>query len=78
MKIVVKHFKEDLYYDIYFGAKRYWKDMGERMIGYCMLSDTLIDHVIRPVEAFQFLDKRKPQRKELAPNPAMDALECGS
>ena len=82
MKVAVRHHKDDLYYDIYFGAKRYWRDMGERMIGYCMLSDTLIDHVIRPIESFEFLDGRieapKQQTNTFVPNPAADALECGS
>ena len=84
MKVAVRHHKDDLYYDIYFGTKRYWRDMGERMIGYCMLSSTLIDHVIRPIESFEFLDgrnqvpKQQPKPQVLIPNPAADALECGS
>ena len=85
MKIMVKHHKNDIYYDIYFGSKRYWRQMGERMFGYCMLSQTLIDHIIRPIESFEFLDKPvqvqkiPPQSNQFIPaNPAADALECGS
>ena len=84
MKIMVKHHKDDIYYDIYFGSKRYWRQMGERMFGYCMLSQTLVDHIIRPIESFEFLDRRvqvpeiTPQTNQFIPNPAADALECGS
>lgn len=85
MKVQLKHHKDDIYYDIYFGSKRYWRQMGERMFGYCMLSQTLVDHIIRPLESFEFLDKRvqvpeiRPQANQFIPsNPAADALECGS
>lgn len=85
MKVQLKHHKDDIYYDIYFGSKRYWRQMGERMFGYCMLSQTLVDHIIRPLESFEFLDKRvqspeiRPQTNQFIPsNPAADALECGS
>ena len=79
MKTIVRHFKDDLYYEVYFGSKRYWRQLGDRMYGYCQLSESLIDHMIRPLESFQFLDKH-PQAKPqvLVPNPAADALECGS
>ena len=84
MKVQLKHHKEDIYYDIYFGSKRYWRQMGERMFGYCMLSKTLVDHIIRPIESFDFIDKRvqvpeiEPPTNQFIPNPAADVLECGS
>ena len=91
MGIQVKYLEDvALYYD----SKNYWQKIGDKMFGYCQLSEMILEHTARPISDFVFLSKEpkvkppveylsedqraKPVGIGLVPNPAYEALMGGS
>ena len=87
MQTMLRHHKNDIYYESYFGNKRYWQQIGDKMYGWDPLSRTTLNHMHKPIKDFHFLNKQKrepgrdviisPANRQIY-NPAAEALECGS
>lgn len=78
--ILVKRIKGNLFYD----SKNHWKEIDGKMYGYCTATDTLFNHISKPVELFRTLPSEVEAKMEpvkevpIVTNPAADLLDCGS
>ena len=78
--ILVKRIKDNIFYD----SKNHWKEIDGKMYGYCEATDTVFDHIWKPVELFRTLPSQVETKMEpvkevpIVTNQALEALECGS